>query len=158
MTSGDEPRSGERRFDAAHVINLGEPHLLPVEQPALQVVGIGQEIAAGGGASGLERSVEQLRAHAMQLADRLQSERDEVDERANQLAAREADLDAKFRNAQQWLDEQRQKLDERALQLESQQAAMAERETALEARATELTHVRVLALAEQEARLERNQP
>ena len=38
-------------------------------------------------------------------------------------------------------------------QFESQEAELAERETALEARATELTHVRVQALAEQEARL-----
>jgi chromosome segregation ATPase len=153
MTSGDEPRSDDRRFDAAHVIRPSEPHRLPVQQSALQFVATGKEDSAVGNAIALEHSVEQLRAHATQLADRLQSERDEVDERASQLAAREADLDAKFRNAQQWLEEQRHELDERAEQLDSQQTAIVERESTLEARATELTHVRVQALAEQEARL-----
>ncbi|MEX2092445.1 MAG: hypothetical protein WD971_07195, partial [Pirellulales bacterium] len=153
----DGALSSERRYDVAHAAHRGEPHLPSVERPVPQFAGIVAESAAAGTAGMLEQTVQQLRAHASELADRLQSDRDALECRATELAAREGDLDANFRNAQLWLKDQRQELDQRARQFELQEAALAERETALEARADELTHVRAQSLAEQETRLREEQ-
>lgn len=145
--------SGERRFDTAHAAAQGEPHLharnaAPVVTTTVAAAGATLDTAAA-----LEHTVEQLRSHAAELADRLQGERLEIDRRLSELASRKADVDATFRHAQSWIDEQRQELEQRVRDFESQESALAEREAALEVRATELTHVRAQALAEQEAQL-----
>ncbi len=94
----------ERRFDAAHADHQSEPHLPSLERPVPQLAEIAVESAAVGSASALEQTVQQLRAHATELADRLQSDRDTLECRASELAAREGDLYAKFRNVQLWLE------------------------------------------------------
>ncbi len=162
MSSSHESRAvesenvvpSERRFDGAHFNQQSEPHLPSVQRPALQLAAASQE---SGAASAVENSVAQLRAHATELADRLQTERLEVDRRVNELAAQEADLEAKFRNAQLWLEERQQELDERARQFELKEVDLVDREQALKVRAAELTHVRAQSLAEQEVRLRERQ-
>src|SRR6185295_11922504 len=87
------------RIDQPHA--HGAAHLQSAG-PAVQLVGAGvAERSQSAGA--VEHSLEQLREHAAQLADRLQLEQSELDRRQNALAAQEADLEAKWQNARQWL-------------------------------------------------------
>src|SRR5215211_3244273 len=100
----DEPHAGPRRV----LKSAGERAVL---QP------VGAEAEAGATARGnnvLEQSLELLREHAAQLADRLQGEQAALDRRHSELEAQEADLAAKWENARQWLDERQRELDERA--------------------------------------------
>src|SRR5690349_12783565 len=103
---------GEIRIDQAHVIKGGAARH-SASHAAVELVGAAVEersVAAGD----VEHSLEQLREHAAQLADRLQSEQSDLDRRQSALAAQEADLEAKWQNARQWLDERQQEIDRRA--------------------------------------------
>ena len=139
----------EMRIDPPHAFNRGIVHRSP-EQSESQLVGVqADEVGVG-----VEHSLEQLREHAAQLADRLQSEQTVLDRRQSTLAAQEADLDAKWHNARQWLTERQQELDGRAEAVLRSEQELAERVAAAENRAMELTRVREEALAERENRLQ----
>src|SRR5439155_5484178 len=131
----------EMRIDLPHAINRGAVHQT-AERSAVELVGAAIEERAQAAGIGVEHSLEQLREHAAQLADRLQSEQTELDRRQSALAAQEADLDAKWQNARQWLDERQQEIDARAEIVAQREQELAEREAAAESRAKELTQVR----------------
>jgi len=163
MSSVSEPTSAETPSFFAQEMRVDPPHAGPrrVLQPA------GERVAASAVASGeavdgplnaatsiVEHSLEQLREHAAQLADRLQTEQSTLDRRHSELEAQEADLEAKWENARQWLAERQQELDDRAASFDSREHEIAEREAAAETRCKELTKVREEALAEREFRLQ----
>src|SRR5918996_1318340 len=106
QTSADEHEfaRAELRVDQPHASQPGVPHTSG-ERGTLQLVGVGIAAEAIGITTAVENSLEQLREHAAQLSDRLQAEQSQLDRREETLAAREADLDAKWENARAWLDE-----------------------------------------------------
>jgi chromosome segregation ATPase len=144
---------GELRVDQPHGISRVSHR--SAEPGVPQLVGASVEVAAEAGDVGfrVEHSLEQLREHAAQLADRLQSEQGELDRRQHLLAAQEADLEAKWQNARQWLAERQQELEQRAEIVSARELEILEREAAAEVRVTELTQVREESLAEREGRL-----
>jgi hypothetical protein len=144
---------GEIRIDQPHAINRGPAHRM-AEGGGPQLVGVVAEEQPSVASVGVEHSLEQLREHAAQLADRLQSEQGELDRRQSALAAQEADLEAKWENARQWLAERQQELDERVDAVAQREHELLEREKAAESRANELTQVREEALSERENRLQ----
>lgn len=162
MSSHDEPRgvdssnfAAEMRIDQPHALQPGLPHTA-APRSAPQPVGVAAELDAAESnavATRVEHSLEQLREHAAQLADRLQSEQSALERRDRALVAQEADLDAKWQNARQWFAERQQELDERAATLARREQELVEREALAEDRATQLTQVREEALAERENRL-----
>jgi len=144
---------GEFRIDQAHVIKAsGSPHSL--ERGSAQLVGAAVEAESRESGVGVEQSLEHIREHAAQLADRLQAEQGELDRRQSTLAAQEADLDAKWQNARQWFAERQQELEERSEAIAQRELEMTEREASAEVRAAELTQVREETLAEREHRLQ----
>ena len=147
-----ENRAGSLRIDQPHVMLRGEPHA-PAERPPLQLVGAPQGSTPSEVGAGVERSLEQLREHAAQLAERLQAEQGTLERRATALASQEADLEAKWQGARQWLEERQQELDERSESITRREQELSARETSAEARVRELTQVREETLTEREARL-----
>ncbi len=144
---------GERRVDPPHA-GPSRVHQAAGEHISVQPIGAELEAHAQSASSIVEHSLDQLREHAAQLADRLQVEQSALDRRQNELAAQEADLNAKWENARQWLAERQQELDERSDTTAAREQEMVEREAAGEARLKELTRVREEALAERELRLQ----
>ncbi len=147
---------GEIRIDQPHEIIRGSAANRAADYGAPQLVGVAVEAEvqeANAVGSRVEHSLDQLREHAAQLADRLQSEQGELDRRRNALVAQEADLEAKWQNARQWLTERQQELEERAEAVARREQELLEKEAIAEVRASELTQVREEALAERENRL-----
>ena len=101
----------EIRIDQPHGIIRGGAHRTS-EIGAPQLVGAAVGAHENEVGSSVDHSLEQLREHAAQLADRLQSEQSELDRRQGALASQEADLEAKWQNARQWLTERQQELEE----------------------------------------------
>src|SRR3972149_2593259 len=134
MRADAEPRRADQsraepselRIDPPHVIHRGDPHIT-AERHELQLAG-GAEASAAVRTASVERSVQQPREQATELADRLQNEREELDLRERQLAAQEADLEAKLRNARSWWEERQRDLDQRAELLTEQETELAARE------------------------------
>src|SRR3954451_16675130 len=144
---------GEIRIDQAHVIKAsGSPHTL--DHGNAPLVGTAVEAAPRDVSIGVEQSLEQLREHAAQLADRLQAEQGDLDRRQSTLVAQEANLEAKWQNARQWFAERQQELEQRSESIAQRELEMTEREAAAEVRAAELTQVREETLAEREHRLQ----
>ena len=162
MSGVSEQGSSEGPGFLAGEFRVDQPHAAPRrvlqttgERVALQPVGAVAESAAfSQGSSVVEQSLDLLREHAAQLADRLQGEQAALDRRHSDLAAQEADLEAKWESARQWLAERQQELEERAELIASREQEMVEREAAAEARSKELTKVREESLAEREQRLQ----
>src|SRR4051812_28557145 len=92
---------GEMRIDPPHAVNRGTAHRSSEHGPP-QLLGAVVEAPSKEIGIGVEHSLEQLREHAAQLADRLQSEQSELDRRHTALASQEADLEAKWQNARTW--------------------------------------------------------
>jgi chromosome segregation ATPase len=153
--SADDPAffAGEIRVDQPHSVPR---RILGVvgERKALQPVASVGDLYASAASSVVEHSLDLLREHAAQLADRLQGEQTALDRRQNELAAQEADLEAKWESARQWLAERQQELDDRAEVVAAREQEIVEREAASESRSKELTKVREEALAERECRLQ----
>lgn len=154
---GDESREivAEMRVDAAHP--LKPSNMLSLARGGGAAVSVGAQAESNESAAvgaRVERSLEQLREHAAQLADRLQSEQSTLDRRERAIAAQEADLEAKWENARQWMGERQVELDQRAEALAAREQELVEREALAEDRATQLTQVRFEALAEREARVD----
>src|ERR1700759_5434576 len=105
--------AGEMRVDPPHA---GPRRIIHAsgERGPLEPVAAQSEFQARSASSVVEHSLDQLREHAAQLADRLQGEQSAIDRRHNELANQEADLQAKWENARQWLAERQQELDDRA--------------------------------------------
>jgi chromosome segregation ATPase len=145
------PRA-ERRIDQPHAIDRGASHLVQ-SRSAMQPVAAAVGEAASALETNVERSLEQLREHAAQLADRLQGEQGALDRREKELAAQAADLEAKWDTARQWLAERQEELDARAEGVSLREQEVSQREATAEQRATQLTQVREEALTERENRL-----
>lgn len=109
MSGASEQSSSEGPGFLAGEIRIDQPHAAPRrvlqvagERAALQPVGAVVGAAAfGQGSSVVEQSLDLLREHAAQLADRLQGEQAALDRRHSDLAAQEADLEAKWESARQ---------------------------------------------------------
>src|SRR6478672_8783211 len=98
QSMSSETASSGRANPPAHALRVDGPHEVLRSEPraagehvALQLVGSGKMVEAAETAT-VDQSLEQLRAHAAQLADRLQAQRGDVDRRESDLAAKEADL------------------------------------------------------------------
>src|SRR5262245_54869835 len=78
------------RFDAAHEQRASVPHT-GLDRPVLQLAESAPARAAATTGMVVEHSVELLRSHAAELADRLQRDREDLDRRKGQIAAQEAD-------------------------------------------------------------------
>src|SRR5258708_38221278 len=128
---------GEIRIDQPHGIIRGGVHRTS-EPGAPQLVGAAVGAQENKVGSSVDHSLEQLREHAAQLADRLQSEQNELDRRQGALASQEADLEAKWQNARQWLAEQQQELEARAEAVRQRERELVEREAIAQRRASEL--------------------
>ena len=85
------------RIDQPHCRGAVEPHAAVQRSAAASGQRASLSEAASHVSAGVEHSLEQLREHAAQLADRLQSEQGTLDRRESALAAKEADLEAKSR-------------------------------------------------------------
>src|SRR4029078_3170592 len=142
---------GEIRIDQPHGIIRGGVHRSS-EPGSPQLVGAAVEPHENQVGSSVDHSLEQLREHAAQLADRLQSEQTELDRRQGALASQEADLGAKWQNARDWLAERQQELEDRAEAVARREQELLEREAIAEVRASELTQVREESRAEREQR------
>ena len=114
MSSHIEPRGKDPTAPIAEM-RVDQPHAL---KPALGGASGARNVPAPVGVAAapaafdasavsakVEHSLEQLREHAAQLADRLQSEQTLLDRRERTIAAQEADLEAKWGNARQWMSE-----------------------------------------------------
>ena len=110
-----------------------------------------QETATGGSASAVEHTVEQLRAHATELADRLQkrARRGRPPRESNWPRTRPISTPSSATH-KPGSKNSRQELDDRAKQLESQDATSPSAKRRSTPGPTELTHVRAQTLAEQE--------
>lgn len=158
MVSHDEPGNesahlnSDVRIDQAHA---SKPKIIHAAARGSSVPAVvaGAPIEAESTSFEVEHSLEQLREHAAQLADRLQSEQTSLDRRERTIMAQEADLEAKWQNARQWMSERQQELDERAEALSAREQELIEREALAEDRAIQLTQVREEALAEREHRI-----
>src|SRR3954469_15896373 len=144
---------GEIRIDQPHAIIRGGMYRSS-DVGAPQLVGAAVEAQQNQVGSSVDHSLEELREHADQLADRLQSEQSELDRRQNALVSQEADLEAKWQNARQWLAERQQELESRAEAVALREQELLEREATAEVRASELTQVREESLTERENRLQ----
>jgi chromosome segregation ATPase len=157
-SQSDSPKSDESNFTASEM-RIDQPHpvrrapILKSHERLAQPVAAGESAEPNAVAVGVEHSLELLREHAAQLADRLQSDQVALDRREAALAAQEADLEAKWQNARQWLAEQQQELDVRAESVAQREHDLLEREAMAEDRAIQLTQVREDALTERETRL-----
>ena len=120
--------AGGMRIDPPHAGPLRRPLHVAGERLAMEPALVENDAYARSANSVVEHSLDQLREHAAQLADRLQGEQSAIDRRQSELAAQEADLEAKWENARQWLTERQQELESRAESVAAREQDIAERE------------------------------
>ncbi len=114
--------SGDRdtptaRIDQAH-------QLLPAksETPLRQTAVVARSTAAGSPADAPTLSTESVERHAAELAEQLLRRQVDLDRRAAALAAQDAEIETKIRNARLWFEQQHSELDARREKLEADQS------------------------------------
>lgn len=111
-SSGSEREALTARVDPAHEVRPAKG-----EAAAKQVASA--VALAGDTQTPPSFSPEPIERHAAELAEQLQRRQADIDRRAAALAAQEAEIESKVRNARVWLEDRQRELDAREAELEA---------------------------------------